>query len=56
MFDLAACYVYKQLPILLNGKTLSSCLTQIPITHAFHAVANRDNHIGGGDLADRTNK
>ena len=36
--------------------SLSSCLTQIPITHAFHAVANRDGHIGRGDLADRTNK
>ena len=35
---------------------LSSCLIQIPITHAFHAVANRDGHIGRGDLADRTNK
>ena len=32
--------------------TLSSCLIQIPITHAFHAVANRDGHIGRGDLAD----
>ena len=36
--------------------TLSSCLIQIPITHAFHAIANRDGHIGRGDLADRTNK
>ena len=35
---------------------LSSCLIQIPITHAFHAVANRDGHIGRGDLADRTTK
>ena len=38
------------------AQTLSSCLIQIPITHAFHAVANRDGHIGRGDLADRTNK
>jgi len=38
------------------AKSLSSCLIQIPITHAFHAVANRDDHIGRGDLADRTNK
>ena len=39
-----------------HTRTLSSCLIQIPITHAFHAVANRDGHIGRGDLADRTNK
>ena len=40
----------------VKAATLSSCLIQIPITHAFHAVANRDDHIGRGDLADRTTK
>ena len=38
-----------------NALALSSCLIQIPITHAFHAGANRDGHIGRGELADRTN-
>ena len=35
---------------------LSSYLMRMPIMHAFRPVANRDGHIGRGDLAERTNR